>query len=186
MAMRTLIDRCLGAARLDGQVYEDVEADEHATGQAMLVVALSSLAAGIGAIDQFGTSEIAAAIIVSVVAWFVWAGLVTLIGTRILPERQTEADLGQVIRTTGFSASPGLLQVLGIVPALGPIVGVVTNLWMLAAMVVAVRHALDYTSTLRAVIVTVLGFIAFVAVLSATAALTGIGLGMTEAWRGGA
>jgi hypothetical protein len=181
--MSSLIERCLGAARLDGRVYEDVEADEHATGQAMLVVALSSLAAGIGAIDQFGASEIAAAVVVSVIAWFVWAALVTLIGTRVLPERQTQADLGQVIRTTGFSASPGLLQVFGIVPALGPIVGVVTNFWMLAAMVVAVRHALDYTSTPRAVLVTVLGFVAFVAVLTAAASLTGIGLGLVEAMK---
>lgn len=181
--MSTFLERCLGAARLDGRVYEDVEADERATGQAMLVVALASLAAGIGAIDQFDTPEIVAAILVSVIAWFVWAGMVTLIGTRLLPERQTEADLGQVVRTTGFSASPGFLQVLGIVPALGPVVGIVTNLWMLAAMVVAVRHALDYTSTTRAVVVTVLGFIAFVAALEAAAALTGIGLGMAEAWR---
>lgn len=181
--MSTFLQRCLGAARLDGRVYEDVEADERSTGQAMLVVTLASLAAGIGALDQFDTPEIVAAILVSVIAWFVWAGMVTLIGTRLLPERQTEADLGQVVRTTGFSASPGLLQVFGIVPALGPIVGVVTNLWMLAAMVVAVRHALDYTSTMRAILVTVLGFIAFVAVLEAIAALTGIGLGMTEALR---
>lgn len=181
--MSTFLERCLGAARLDGRVYEDVEADERTTGQAMLVVALASLAAGIGAIDQFDTPEIAAAILVSVIAWFVWAGMVTLIGTRLLPEPQTEADLGQVVRTTGFSASPGFLQVLGIVPALGPIVGIVTNLWMLAAMVVAVRHALDYTSTARAIVVTVLGFVAFVAALEAAAALTGIGLGMAEAWR---
>ncbi len=181
--MSTLIQRCLGAARLDGSVYEDVEADERSTGQAMLVVALSSLAAGIGAIDQFGSSEIAGAVVISVVAWFIWAALVTFIGTRVLPEHQTEADLGQVIRTTGFSASPGLLQAFGIVPAIGPILGVVTNVWMLAAMVVAVRHALDYTSTTRAIVVTVLGFVAFVAVLTAAAALTGIGLGMIEALR---
>jgi hypothetical protein len=179
--MSTLIQRCLGAARLDGSVYEDVEADERSTGQAMLVVALTSLAGGIGAMDQYGTSEIAGAVVVSVIAWFVWAACITLIGTRILPEPQTEADLGQVIRTTGFSASPGFLQVFGIVPALGPIVGVVTNLWMLAAMVVAVRHALDYTSLARTILVTVLGFMAFVAVLAAAAAMTGIGLGMLEA-----
>lgn len=179
--MSTLLERCLGAARLDGRVYEDVEADEHSTGQAMAVVALSSLAGGIGVIDQFGASEIAGAVVISVVAWFVWAALVTLIGTRVLPERQTEADLGQVVRTTGFSASPGFLQVLGIVPTLGPIVGLVTNVWMLAAMVVAVRHALDYTSTTRAALVTVLGFVAFVAVLTAAASLTGIGLGLVEA-----
>ena len=181
--MSTFLQRCLGAARLDGRVYEDVEADERSTGQAMLVVALSSLAAGIGAIDQLDTPGIAMAVVVSVIAWFVWAALVRFIGTRLLPERQTEADLGQVVRTTGFSAAPGFLQVLGIVPTLGPIVGVVTNGWMLAAMVVAVQHALDYKSTARAIVVTVLGFLAFIAVLEAAALFTGINLGLLEALR---
>ena len=184
--MASLIARCLGAARLDAATYEDVEADESTTGQAMLVVALSSVAAGIGAADQAGMPGIVGGTVVSVAAWFLWAALVTLIGTRLLPEPSTQADLGQVIRTTGFSASPGILQILGVVPRLGPVVGPLTNLWMLAAMVVAVRQALDYTGTGRAILVTVLGFIAFVMVLTLLAMFFGVGIGLVEAvYRGG-
>src|SRR5215813_12179843 len=156
--MAGLIARCLGAARLDAATYEDVEADESTTGQAMLVVALSSVAAGIGAANQAGMPGIVGGTVVSVAAWFLWAALVTLIGTRLLPEPSTEADLGQVIRTTGFSASPGILQILGAVPNLGPVVGPLTNLWMLAAMVVAVRQALAYPGPAGASRVTAPGF----------------------------
>ena len=184
--MAGLIARCLGAARLDAATYEGVEADESTTGQAMLVVALSSVAAGIGAADQAGMPGIVGGTVVSVAAWFLWAALVTLIGTRLLPEPSTQADLGQVIRTTGFSASPGILQILGVVPNLGPVVGPLTNLWMLAAMVVAVRQALDYTGTGRAILVTVLGFVAFVVVLVLMARFFGVGIGLVEAvYRGG-
>jgi hypothetical protein len=184
--MAGLITRCLGAARLDAATYEDVEADEGVTGQAMLVVALSSIAAGIGAADQAGVSGIVGGTVVAVIAWFVWAGLVTLIGTRLLPEATTRADLGQVIRTTGFSASPGMLQVFGIIPGIGPVVGIVTNLWMLAAMVVAVRQALDYAGIGRAILVTFLGFVAFVGVLVVLGTFLGIGIGVVEGLHPGA
>ncbi len=91
--------------------------------------------------------------------WFIWAGLTYLIGTRILPEPQTRADLGELLRTTGFSSSPGVVRVLGLIPGLTGIVFLISGLWMLVAMVIAVRQALDYRSTLRAVGVCVIGWV---------------------------
>jgi len=183
--MAGLAERCLGAARLNAATYEDVEADPSATGQAVLVVALAAIAAGIGVADQAGVEGIVGGTIGSLIAWFVWAALITFIGTRFLPEPGTQADLGQVVRTTGFSASPGFLQVFGIVPALGPVIGLVASLWMLAAMVVAVRQALDYESTWRAVLVTVLGFVGYVLVFVLIAMILGFGMGVVEALRPG-
>ena len=46
--MASLVDRMIRAAKLDSHLYEEVEADTGAMGQAMLVVVLSSIAAGIG------------------------------------------------------------------------------------------------------------------------------------------
>jgi hypothetical protein len=48
------------------------------------------------------------------------------------------------LRTIGFSSSPGLIRVLGIIPGLTEIVFLVASIWMLVAMVIAVRQALDY------------------------------------------
>jgi hypothetical protein len=151
--------RLLGAAMLDAGVYEGIEADRSSTNQALAAVLLASLAAGVGAGDWLGTRLLtfAAVCALAVITWAAWAMLVFQIGTGVLPERDTQADWGQLLRTTGFSAAPGLLQVFGIVPEARLPVFAVTWLWMFAAMVIGVRHALDYRSTARAVAVCALG-----------------------------
>jgi hypothetical protein len=98
------------------------------------------------------------------VGWFIWAGLTFLIGTKILPEPQTKADLGELLRTIGFSASPGVLRIFGMIPLLGGLIALAASVWMLVAMIVAVRQALDYTSTGRAVGVCVIGWLVQVAI----------------------
>lgn len=157
--MNLFSDRMIRAAKFDVNLYEEVEADKGAMRQAMGVVVLSSLAAGVGSIGTFGPGGILLGTLAALVGWYIWAWLTYFIGTRLLAEPQTEADLGQLLRTTGFSSSPGLIRVLGIIPGLGTVVVAVASIWMLVAMVIAVRQALDYTSTLRAVGVCVIGWI---------------------------
>jgi len=163
--MSAIFDRMLRAARLEPGVYEEVEADPGAMGQAVMVVLLSSLAVGIGSLGQAGVGEgLILGTIVALIAWVVWAFLTWIIGTRLLPEERTEADMGQLMRTIGFSAAPGVLRVVGFIPVLGPLVVLVATVWMLVAMVVAVRQALDFTSTWRAVAVCVLGWLVLLGV----------------------
>ena len=157
--MTSFKDRIIGAAKLDANIYEEVEADTQAMSQAMLVVVLSSLAAGIGNLRVGGFGGIFLTTLTALAGWFIWAYITYFIGTRLLPEPQTEADPGQLLRTIGFSSSPGLIRILAIIPGLSKIVFFVTAIWMLVAMVVAVRQALDYNSTLRAVGVCAIGWI---------------------------
>ncbi len=152
-------ERMIRAAKLDAQLYEEVEADRGAMGQATAVVILSAVAAGIGSMSQGGIGGILVLTLAALVSWYVWAFLTYLIGTRLLPEPATRADLGELLRTIGFSSSPGLIRLLGIIPGLTEIVFYVAGVWMLTAMVIAVRQALDYTSTLRAVGVCLIGWI---------------------------
>jgi len=161
------------AAKLDVNLYEEVEADRDSMGQAMTVVILSSLAAGIGSISSGGVSGIFWGTFAALAGWFIWAFLTYFIGTRILPEPQTRADVGELLRPTGFSSSPGVLRVFGVVPVLGGLVFVVTAIWMLVAMVIAVRQALDYKSTGRAVGVCVLGWIVQIVLIILLAGITG-------------
>jgi Yip1-like protein len=152
---------------LDARVYEDVEANPSATLQAALVVLLSSLAAGVGTGSAgFEARAIIIGTIGGFVAWVSWAALTYLLGTHLLPEPQTRADLGELLRTLAFAAAPGILRVVGVVPALGWPAFAVTSVWMLAAMVVAVRQALDYRSTSRAIAVCALGWLLSLAVAS--------------------
>ncbi|MDW7774059.1 MAG: YIP1 family protein [Desulfobulbaceae bacterium] len=159
--MNQFVDRMLRAAKLDIHLYEEVEADKSAMPQAMGVVVLSSVAAGIGSIGMggAGTGSILLGIIASLGGWFIWAFLTYYIGTKFLPEPQTHADYGELLRTIGFSSSPGLIRLFGIIPGLGTVVFLVAGIWMLVAMVIAVRQALDYESTWRAVGVCVIGWI---------------------------
>ncbi|MBU4034011.1 MAG: YIP1 family protein [Proteobacteria bacterium] len=157
--MTVFLDRMIRAAKLDVHLYEEVEADKSTMQQAMAVVVLSSIAAGVGSISAMGLGGILIGTIGALVGWYLWAYLTYFIGTKFLAEPQTEADLGQLLRTTGFSSSPGLIRVLGIIPALSTVVFVAASVWMLVAMVIAVRQALDYSGTWRAVGVCAIGWI---------------------------
>lgn len=157
--MEQFVDRMLRAAKLEAGLYEEVEADKSSMKQAMGVVVLSSLAAGIGMVATQGFSGILIGTIAALISWYVWAFLTYFIGTKMLPESQTHADLGELLRTIGFSSSPGLIRVLGFIPFLRGIVFFAAGIWMLVAMVIAVRQALDYESTLRAVGVCCIGWL---------------------------
>jgi hypothetical protein len=159
----TFIERMVGAAKLDTRVYEEVEADRTATPQALAVVVLASAAAGIGIGE--GLRGLLLGTVAGLLGWVIWAWLIYFIGTRWLPEPGTQADTGELLRTIGFATSPGILRVLGVVPVLGPIVFVVTTVWVLVAVIVAVRQALDYRSTARAVGVCIIGWLVQVAIL---------------------
>jgi hypothetical protein len=157
--MSSFTDRIVRASKLDVSLYEEVEADKGAMGQAMAIVVLSSLAAGIGSLSAGGLKGIVLGIIAALAGWFIWAYITYLVGTKLLPEPQTESDPGELLRTIGFSSSPGLIRILGIIPGLMKITFFVAGIWMLIAMVIAVRQALDYHSTLRAVGVCLIGWL---------------------------
>lgn len=154
--MNPYFNRMLRAAKLEPGLYEEVEHDKSAMGQALGVVLLSSVAAGIG---SAGGGGFVMGILVALIGWFIWAALTYLIGTKLLPTSQTEADYGELLRTIGFSSSPGIIRVLGIIPGLSTLVFFIAGVWMLVAMVIAVRQALDYQSTMRAVGVCIIGWI---------------------------
>ena len=157
----SLTQRVIGALALDPAIYEEVEADPSATGQALWIVVLSSVAAGVGSRGLGGTTFSGVVFIttVSLVAWAAWAVVVFEVGGRLMPEATTRTDVGELLRTIGFASAPGLLRVLGVMDAATIPVFAVTSVWMLAAMIVGVRQALDFHSTGRAVAVCVVGWL---------------------------
>lgn len=164
----TFLRRLVGAAMLDAATYEEVEADRTATAQALAVVLCSSLAAGIGAKGMSGGSAtlafFASASVIALLTWAAWALLMFQIGARLLPASETRADPGELLRTLGFAATPGLILVFGVLPGARVAVVALAMVWTLAASVMAVRQALDYTSTARALAVCSLGWVLSLAV----------------------
>jgi hypothetical protein len=166
---RSFSERLVGAMRLDASVYGEVEHDESALGQAIAVVALGAVAAGIGTAGE-GSGGIIAGMVGSVVGWLVSAGFVWFIGVQWMDHT---SDYPELLRTLGFASAPQLALVLAVVPVLGYFVAIAVLVWGLAAYVIAVREALD-VSTERAVVVCVIAFGAKILTIVILVALLGI------------
>ncbi|MGD9906279.1 MAG: hypothetical protein AB7U83_22635 [Vicinamibacterales bacterium] len=174
--MTRLIRRVMGALSLDVGTFEEIEADRGALPQALLVVVLAGIGAGIGIAGVGDTAPRVIAVVAagSVLAWLAWAVVVHQVGAHLLPEPGTVVDLGQVLRTLGFAAAPGMFRAFEVFGATRWLFFPLTALWMVAAMTVAIRQAFDYGSIGRAIAVSLLGWTVLVAVGA------GIGLWLSE------
>jgi hypothetical protein len=173
--MASFQDRVVGALKLQAATFEEVEADKTATAQAAIIVLAASVSNGLGLIRWWGLSGTLRQALFALAAWALGAAVIWLIGTRVLPGKNTQADWTDLLRCLGFAQAPGLFSVLYIVPLVGGIVPFVVVIWTLIAAVIAVKAALDYDDTMKAVIVCVLGWVAMAVALSI---LGGAALGM--------
>ena len=156
--MASFGNRVVGAIRLQAATFEEVEHDTTATTQAAIVVLAATFAHGLGWYPR-GVMAILVMFFGALVGWVIAAITIWAIGTRVLPGKNTEADPQQLMRTLGFAQAPGIFAALAFMPLLGWLISVVVMLWVLAATVIAVRQALDYDDTLRAVIVCVIAWL---------------------------
>ena len=179
-----LFERMMRAARLDSNLYEEVEADLTATSQAATVVGIVALCGAIGnAVGLAADGNVGGAvgvfigqIIAAFVGWVAWSYITYWIGTSIF---KGVATPGELLRTVGFAQTPGVLNILAIIPILGGIVAFVAGIWALIAGIIALRQALDIT-TGQAVITAIIGIIPMAllyclvgAVVGGCAAMTG-------------
>lgn len=155
--MNSFMDRIVRAVKLDCNLYKEVEKDHRALKQAMGVVVLSSIAAGIGTLQ--GVSGLIGVTLTALFGWYIWAFTVYYIGTKLIPEPQTKATFVHMLATIGFASSPGLIRILGVISPLRKVIFFVAAIWMLVAMVIAVRQVLDYKGTGRAIAVCVIGWL---------------------------
>ena len=161
---QTLIGRMIRAARLDPRLYAEVEADETTIGQAASVVLLAAFAGGIY-LPGAPFAILFGRLLPALAAWLLSAYMIYLIGAKLLPEPKTKADFGALLRATGFAYAPGVVNLLGIVPELRLLVFLVASVWIFVATVTAVRHALSYTSSWRAIGVCVIPQLAILLLL---------------------
>lgn len=168
--MASFQERVVGAVKLDPRIYAGVKADVNALGQSMGVVGIAAMAAGIGSV---GGAGLVGGIFRFVLAWVAWVGIMFVVGTRILPEKQTQDDPRVFLRPVGFAAAPGAGQILGILPVVGPFLMFVASCWMIVATVFGVKSALNYTDTGRAAAVVGIGLIFFMAFWFIVSALFG-------------
>ncbi len=171
--MTVFLRRFIGALVLDASVYEDIEADRAAALQSWLVVALAAAGGGVAAagLGLIGVAGFIVGAVALVGAWLVWITAISMIGTVWLPEPQTQSSTPELTRTLGFAMAPGVFLAFAAMQAVAPLVILVVSVWMIAAAVLAMRQALDYRSTSRAVIVCITGWVMAFGIIAAIAAM---------------
>lgn len=168
-------DRVRGALMLDQRTYREVEQDTEANGQAILTVILAALAAGIGAVlSRDIVQNTLGVIISSVLQWIIFSFVAYFVGAALFSHERTSVTPGQVLRTVGFAQAPKFFLVLGVIPVLGWIVGVVVFFWFIAAAIVALKEAFEF-DTGRAVATGIVALIGIVIVDIILSAVFGIG-----------
>ena len=173
-----MIRTMIRAAMLRADAYEEVEANKSATGQAMAIVVLVSLATGIGYTSLTGATswsliDMVQGAVVSLIAWALLAWITFIVGAKLLPSAETKANWGELARTLGFAQTAGILKIGGLIPGIGPFLFTFGSLMVLMATFIAIRQALDYSSTLRAVVVGVISYIPYVTIMAIALSLVG-------------
>lgn len=159
--MASLAERMVGAMKADVKTFQEIEADPNAIGQAVTVIVIAGVASLIGNIFRAGLMIGILSLIVSLIGYALFAFLVVIIGTKVMPEPSTKADFQEGFRVLGFTASPGVFNVLAIIPFLGPLLSFLIAIWMLVIAVIATREVLDYSNTGRAVIVCIIAMLVY-------------------------
>jgi hypothetical protein len=149
----SLAERMTGAMKADVKTFQEIEADPTAIGQAVTVILIAGVASLIGNVWRVGITGGLMFLIANLCGYALWALLVVVIGTKLMPEPATKADFNEGFRVIGFTAAPGVFNVLAIIPFLGPLISFAIWIWMVVVGVVAVREVLDYSNTGRAIIV---------------------------------
>ena len=158
-----MLRRMIGAATFNAATYEEIEADQGALGQAVMVVLIVTLCGAIGGVlsDLFGGASLLGIVwglivglTFGIVRWALWTSVIYLVGGRMLRTSGTETNWAELGRMLGFAYTPGVLSIFEFIPSVGWLFPLVGFFWTLAAVMVAVRQALDFESTGRAVLVT--------------------------------
>ncbi|MBN18823.1 MAG: hypothetical protein CL758_05030 [Chloroflexi bacterium] len=163
-----MINRIIGVLTLNVNTYEEIEADKNATIQSFSIVVLSSIVTAIILKPDTGFSlpNFISAIIIGIFLWGLWALVTMFVGTKLLPTQETSSNWGELARTTGYAQAPKLFSIFALIPILTTIVLFIVGIWNLITMIIAIRQALDYTSTWRAVFVVLLGFLPYAIIAS--------------------
>ena len=101
-----------------------------------------------------------------IVLWAMWVTLLLMVGGGLMRSADTQTSWAELGRVVGFAYTPRMLSLFAFIPSIGWLFLTIGFFWTLVGVVVAVRHALDFDSTGRAVAVVlitgVLGFIPWI------------------------
>lgn len=157
--MSKLTERMVRAAKLDPEFYAEVANDPTSYGHSVWIVGFFAIAAGFGTFSRAGATAVNICTITTLIAWYIWAFTVYYTGTHLFRAQETRVDRKAVMRVMAFACAPGILRILGLFPPITMIVFIVTTIWMLAAAVIGIKQAFNF-STARAAGICIISWIA--------------------------
>ena len=164
-------ERLSGVVGLKRPTYEAIQRDPEATSQSWWIVVLLGLANGIawivtpivaefpGMTDEmaedaaalaaaftFDTTErqimaLAAAILGTILSWYVSSWLLRVIGNRVAGSAGQNVTAAEMRRLVGWGYSPTLASFLTPIPVVGPLLATLGAFWTFVTGVMAVRTA---------------------------------------------
>ena len=169
-----MIERMIGAAMLRSSTYEEIEADRGALAPAIVIVILVTICGIAGEVigdaleGSVNPIEILGAVLngtlFGLLRWALWVTLIYLVGAQMLKTESTETSWAELGRVAGFAYTPGLLTLLSFLPFINSfLLGAIAFVWILVAVIIGIRQALDFEGTGRAILVAgITGIIGFI------------------------
>lgn len=153
-----LTDRLIAALRLDLSLYRDVSRDAAATGQAFRIVLLAGMCNGLGLVPRLGGVGILAGVGAALLGWLLWCGVIGVTATLFGHRREGRS----LLRTLGFANAPCVFLILGVLPTVGALIRLIVVAWLVATTVRAVQ-ATFAVAAVRALLISGIGFVAYLA-----------------------
>jgi len=166
--MASFQQRVAGVLQLQPATFEEIEHDTSAISQAAIVVGAAAIARGLGLFPYLGLWAVRfffTTIVFAFIGWVIGSAVLWAVGTKVMPGKNTQADIQEMMRLTGFAQAPMILSIFRIIPFLGWLITIVGSIWSLVCLVVAVRQGLDYDDTVKAIIVCVIAWVAMIVVM---------------------
>ena len=144
--------RIVKCSMFNSDAYEEVEHDESAMSQALIIVLISGTALGLYQsnffFDTFSPAVVLISVIYGMLSWALFAWITYFVGTRIFRTNETEADWGQLARTLGFASAPKILffGILFFSSSIMQSVESIILLWVTVTSFIAIRQALELTN----------------------------------------
>lgn len=167
--LRGMLQRMIRVISFDTAIYSEVAGKKDATLQALTIVLLSALAAGVPAYfgDGFaGTDRFVSQMFLAIVGWVLWVSVTYFVGTQLIRKSVPGRDWQSLARALGFAQSAGILRILGFIPGLGVALSLVILVWIFIASVLAIRGALGFESYWRAIGVVAISLVPFIPLMA--------------------
>jgi hypothetical protein len=177
--MDVMLNRVLRAVQLDKEFFKEAEADTSLNQEALTIVIIVSVIAGIGAFigtlinKSFGAAILGLAVttLIGVANYYIWAYITHFIGTNLF---KGEADVGELLRVLGYASAPRLLSFFQFIPCVGGMLAFAGGIWALVVGFFGVQEALDLDTT-ETLITVILGWVVIIVITFIVPLVLGIG-----------